>query len=149
MKSKQRKENDIKYAVKGIFEKIEQNLLITKNNQMTTTIPKLSIDVIIEKQEFELNKYYVYDDNSGREPKIVKLIRKDNPHSMERNNEHYFVDVIEDKGFTYERLDYIDTKYRFYPLTKANFGFILNEFRRKKLFVKQLIKIFINEVCNQ
>ena len=31
--TKRVKEKDIKYAVRGIFEKIEQNLLITKNQQ--------------------------------------------------------------------------------------------------------------------
>lgn len=38
------KEKDIKYAVKGIFEKIEQNLLLTnqKSNQMTNPIVKLT-----------------------------------------------------------------------------------------------------------
>jgi CRISPR/Cas system-associated endonuclease Cas1 len=37
------KEKDIKYAVKGIFEKIEQNLLITKNqNQMNNPIVELA-----------------------------------------------------------------------------------------------------------
>jgi len=38
------KEKDIKHAVKGIFEKIEQNLLLTnqKSNQMTNPIVELA-----------------------------------------------------------------------------------------------------------
>jgi dsRNA-specific ribonuclease len=37
------KEKDIKYAVKGIFEKIEQNLLITKNKtEMNNSIVELA-----------------------------------------------------------------------------------------------------------
>jgi dsRNA-specific ribonuclease len=41
--TKRVKEKDIKYAVKGIFKKIEQNLLITKNqNQMNNPIVELA-----------------------------------------------------------------------------------------------------------
>lgn len=42
--TKRVKEKDIKYAVKGIFEKIEQNLLLTnqKSNQMTNPIVELT-----------------------------------------------------------------------------------------------------------
>ncbi len=42
--TKRVKEKDIKYAVKGIFEKIEKNLLLTnqKSNQMTNPIVELT-----------------------------------------------------------------------------------------------------------
>ena len=42
--TKRVKEKDIKYAVKGIFEKIENNLLLTnqKSNQMTNPIVELA-----------------------------------------------------------------------------------------------------------
>lgn len=42
--TKRVKEKDIKYAVKGIFEKIEQNLLLTnqKTNKMTNPIVELA-----------------------------------------------------------------------------------------------------------
>lgn len=41
--TKRVKEKDIKYAVKGIFEKIEQNLLLTqKSNKMTNPIVELA-----------------------------------------------------------------------------------------------------------
>ena len=46
------KEKDIKYAVKGIFEKIEQNLLITKNQtEMNNPIVELTEKVQKEFRE--------------------------------------------------------------------------------------------------
>jgi len=40
--TKRVKEKDIKYAVKGIFEKIEQNLLTSNQNQMNNPIVELA-----------------------------------------------------------------------------------------------------------
>lgn len=63
--TKRVKEKDIKYAVKSIFEKIEQNLLLTnqKSNQMTNPIVELTERV---QRKF-------------RESMVTRVIRKEGP----------------------------------------------------------------------
>jgi|SRR5690606_20157281 len=61
--TKRVKEKDIKYAVKGIFEKIEQNLLITTKNQTDMKNP------IVELSEKVQRKF--------RESMITRVIGKE------------------------------------------------------------------------
>ena len=107
------------------------------------------MELILKKEEFQLNGHYVFLDNE-ESPEIVKLIRKDNPHAQVRDNEHVFENVDNKKLKYYESLDYIERRCQFFPITKGNIGYIISyyKFKNKKSFINKLVSFFIKEFAN-
>ncbi|MCT4261597.1 hypothetical protein HZP32_05665 [Elizabethkingia anophelis] len=109
------------------------------------------IEQILNNKELENNKYYVYIDNKLEQPIIVKKLEPNYPNNdvkeyWENKGGFFLLENIENKEYVIylHDLDYLEYRYKVYPITKENLGFIISEYRRFKKFYNQLIKHFIS-----
>lgn len=106
---------------------------------------------IIDNKELEIGKKYVYLDNTG------KLVFVQHEKGKFQNAEHeknylqsqgaiYIMRDLDNnnKIFDLHQVDYLDYRYKVYPITSENLGFILqlHEFRISKTNQKNLLKHF-------
>jgi hypothetical protein len=109
------------------------------------------IEQIIDNKELQIGKLYVYVDNFRKEPIIAK-------HEKGKfQNEQHEKDYLASQGAIYmlrnletevvfdlHTVDYLEYRYKIYPVNKYNLGFILsiNEFRNSKTNQRILLKHF-------
>lgn len=105
---------------------------------------------IIDNKELEIGKKYVYLDNTG---KLVFVKHEKGKFQNAEHEKNYLesqgaiymmVDLDDNNSFDLHRVDYLDYRYKVYPINSENLGFILNlhEFRISKTNQKNLLKHF-------
>ncbi|CAI9673434.1 hypothetical protein EAVNNN508_00797 [Elizabethkingia anophelis] len=108
------------------------------------------IEQIINNKDLIINHYYVYMDNLLAQPIIVKMLEPNYPNNYikeywENKGGFFLLKNIDNNDYIHlHDLDYLEYRYKVYPITKENLGFIISEYKRFKKFYNQLVKHFIS-----
>lgn len=101
---------------------------------------------ILENKDLVIGKTYVYIDNSIKQPIVVKHEKgkfQNEQHEkdyLESQGAIYILKDLEtDNNFDLHQVDYLDKRYKVYPLTVDNIGNILLLFEVKNSKVTQKI----------
>ena len=112
-----------------------------------------NINQIIDKKELEIGKHYVYISRELKSPLIV--LHEKAKFQNEEHEKNYLesqggcfmmLDLETNSVFDLHKVDYLDARYKIYPIEKENLGFILglSEFAESRKSQNILIKHFRN-----
>jgi len=110
------------------------------------------VEIIIENKDFKNGELYVYSTDYCEKIKILKKITGDICFQNEQHKKDYlsqkpgfcpFVDLESGVIFDLDLIDYMEERYRIFPLSKENLGFILSEMRRFKKNINLVLKHFL------
>ncbi|HFK5582130.1 TPA: hypothetical protein ACG0AV_002058 [Elizabethkingia anophelis] len=107
-----------------------------------------TIEQILNNKHLIINNYYVYMDNKLDHPVIVKMIDPNYPNNdireyWENKGGYFLLKILENNEYIHlHNLDYLEYRYKIYPITKENLGFIISEFKKSKKFCNQLVRHF-------
>ena len=110
------------------------------------------VETIIDYKEFINDNFYIYSTEYGKNIRVLKKISGDSYFQNESHKQDYldqrprfcpFLDLETNKLFDLSAVDYQDDRYRIYPLTKENLGFIFIEMKKFKKNINLVLKYFL------
>ncbi|WP_077417953.1 hypothetical protein [Chryseobacterium sp. JV274] len=110
-----------------------------------------NIKQILDNKDLRIGQYYVYISNEKKDPIVV--VHQNASYQNKEHEQRYLEstggcfllrDIESNNVFDLHRIDYLESRYKIYPIDKENLGFILElfEFRSNRKNQNLLMKYY-------